>query len=85
MTNEELKQTAIRLSGRPPCKNKLGKGAFRWLADELGVHQSTMSRWVRGPDNGGSKIPEYWEGRIKQLERDACGQYDLEQKQLHVR
>ncbi len=79
MTNEELKEIALRLSGRPPCKNKHGKGAYSWLADELGVHPSTISRWIRGR----SRIPDYWESKIRQMEREADGEYGL--KQLHVR
>ncbi len=79
MTSEELKEIALRLSGRPPCKNKQGKGAYSWLADELGVHPSTISRWIRGR----SRVPDYWERKIRQMERDAYAQYHSEQ--LHVR
>ncbi len=75
MTSEELKEIALRLSGRPPCKNKQGKGAYSWLADELGVHSSTISRWIRGR----ARIPDYWEAKIRQLERNAHSEH------LHVR
>lgn len=79
MTNKELKQKAIALSGRPPRKNKLGIGAYRWLADQLNVHPSTMARWIRGRGDGstrstGSDIPEWVDEEIERMEQEIVGE-----------
>jgi transposase-like protein len=66
MTNKELKQKAIALSGRPARKNKLGFGAYRWLAIQLDVHPSTVARWIRGTS---SDIPEWVDEEIEKLEQ----------------
>ena len=72
MTNEELKKKALELSGLPPRKNKYGTGigAYRWLANQLDVHPSTMARWIRGGSSAGSNIPQWVVDRIDEMERD---------------
>lgn len=71
MTNKELKEAAIRLSGRPARKNKMGIGAYRWLADKLDVHPSTMARWIRGRvGNTGSDIPQWVVDDIEKMEAE---------------
>lgn len=71
MTNKELKEAAIRLSGRPPRKNKMGIGAYKWLAIQLDVHPSTMARWIRGgAGNTGYNIPEWVDEKIREMEQE---------------
>lgn len=84
MTNKELAEKAIRLSGLPPRKNKRGIGAYRWLANQLDVHPSTMARWIRGRANTGSDIPQWVVDRIRQMEIDNAVSVQVAEKKAEA-
>lgn len=70
MTGEELVRIAVKLSGLPPAKNRKGHGAMGWLQQHFDVHQTTISRWVRGPERSGSRIPRYVQDELRRMERE---------------
>jgi hypothetical protein len=70
MTHEELVKRAEYLSGKPARKNRHGSGALRWLATQLDVSQSTISRW--GSDRS-SPVPKYALDAMDELERRMDG------------
>jgi hypothetical protein len=81
MTNKELKEAAEWLSGRPARKNKLGIGAYRWLADKLDVHPSTMARWIRGRHgNTGSDIPQWVVDHIDKMKATKAAEDKAQQR-----
>src|ERR1043165_7763466 len=46
---------------RPPPENTQA-----WLADKMGVAQTTISKWERGPDHGGSEVSREEQARLEE-------------------